>query len=265
MIDLFLVLLLMNAVAEEPQVEGVDGASSEAVELEVIVWGEPVIRQARSALARALRDKGWRRAGRDRLGRVVFRPPEAWMGRARLTDEGSLLFGRPVVAVQGFKASSTEPREAGAFDRDPASPASVRPALFLLPSQKRLAAAHAAVLVEVAAELQTLQEAIQQTNELRGREEWVARLDAVWDTGAPLLAQESPLETFGQRRRALLRHWAGRAETPEGIAVCVSMEFWFQEVVMASDHPFQQEELRSAEKAALHGRLLTSLRVSRVR
>lgn len=86
-------LLAAMAIAQEP-------AGDEP--LEVTVVGEVAIRDARARVIRAAEAAGW--DANDRRGVVVLRPPSSWMGRARLTYDGQLVFGRPVLAFADIEA-----------------------------------------------------------------------------------------------------------------------------------------------------------------
>lgn len=106
-----MIALLAVALAQTP--------APDPVPLEVTVWGEPAVRQARAAVVREARDAGWRK-GREDGGRIVLKPPEPWMGRAVLDYDGTLSFRRPVVALASARLENpVEPGENPHFDRDP--------------------------------------------------------------------------------------------------------------------------------------------------
>jgi len=85
------VAMAQDPVASEP--DDVDTA------YEVVVWGEAAVRHARYDVVRALEAAGWEK-GRELEGRIRFRPPAPWMGKATLTYDGDLVFRRPVLAVR---------------------------------------------------------------------------------------------------------------------------------------------------------------------
>jgi hypothetical protein len=131
--------------------------------LEIEVVGEVEIRDARSAVVRAAEEVGW--DGVERRGVVVLRPPASWMGRAKLTSDGELLFGRPVLALAAVEAQPVwSPEEnpnlatpaglttgPGDFRGPPAPTAG--PRFWFLPSRGRLDGAQQRLLTAIDDEL----------------------------------------------------------------------------------------------------------------
>lgn len=108
---------LLVALAQEP--EPTEPAPPTDDGYELVVWGPAAIRQARSDVVRAFGDAGWRK-GKESDGRVIFRPPEPWMGRAVLQYDGTLWFRRPVLAFRDARAANPVPYDDNPhFDRDP--------------------------------------------------------------------------------------------------------------------------------------------------
>jgi hypothetical protein len=91
MVFLFLSQMIASAQNEPPQTVEAD--------LEITVWGDHAIKQARAAIIRDMEDMGYKPVDRPE-GLVVFRPPKTWMGRVSLDVHGDLSFGRPVIAYK---------------------------------------------------------------------------------------------------------------------------------------------------------------------
>ncbi len=85
---------------------------------EIVVYGPLVVREARSDLVRAVRDRGWEIKKRKR-GDIIFKPPKAWMGKAVLKPDGSFDFTRPVVVPKSLDlVDNYGYQDFGAIDRD---------------------------------------------------------------------------------------------------------------------------------------------------
>jgi hypothetical protein len=207
-------LLIASALAQE-------------ADIEIEVWGEGAVRNARSAVVRDLVRLGWRdRPRRD--GEIAFRPPLAWVGRARLGDDGSLEFGRKVLAFERADLiQPTDPREdfAALWDR-PSSP-TAGPRLWILPSERKSEHVRDAAREATASSLAAYRDVLRRTA-LHDRADAVpAQLDACWrdgrpiDGGAPLMGEDA-------RRDAILAFWASRLDTEEGRLVRRAMEAWME-------------------------------------
>ncbi len=148
-----ILLLCALATAQEPATEP----------LEVTVVGQVEIRDARSNVIRAAQAEGWDAV--ERRGVVVLRPPQSWMGRAKLTDTGELEFGRPVLALAAVEAQPVYDPERnpnlstsaglttgpGTVGGPPAPTAGAR--FWLLPARGRLEGARQRLLAAVQDEL----------------------------------------------------------------------------------------------------------------
>lgn len=236
-----MILLVAAALAEEPVVA--EPAPADAYE--IVVVGESAIRAARAELVRDFEGAGWR--ARERGADVVFRPPKPWMGRARLGREGTLVFGRPVVAAGSTRVPETT--YATDLERNDVTGMRAETGFWLLPSTRLLERARAEALVAVGPSLQAYRDTYAGSRFDEGLQKLPARLDALWSEGAAL-GDGPPLATPGDRRAAVLELWATRADTPEGEAVRRAVEAWLGAVVQASPHPVTAEERRAAEAAA---------------
>jgi hypothetical protein len=235
-------------VAETPvtAVEGVPLSPVSEDPYEIVVWGELAIRQARSDLVRSMEELGWRAAGPGRDGDLVFRPPRSWMGRGRFTREGSLIFGRPVLAFGGVAASPTADASDGALDRTYAS-GSTQAKLWVLPARRLTDRVQAAVADQVAPQVEAYQAILRASRFQDALALLPQRLDALWRSGDPLVPGVT-LETPEQRRAAVLDLWATRGDTPEGLEIAEAIETWLRETVQPTAHPVTPAERVEAEE-----------------
>lgn len=180
MIWMWLAWAAAQDVPTEPVMEEVEApaeaALAEVAPVEVTVWGEGAVRQARSTVIRSFEEQGWSHR-RDRNGVAVFRPPKAWMGKAFLAYDGELTFRRPVVSLQTVQLEGPAPAEPldPYFPRDPgglAYPdgdgityAAPHPAgtFWLLPSWDVVGPAHQRLRDQASEELDAYRDVVEQT------------------------------------------------------------------------------------------------------
>jgi len=245
---------------------------------EVTVYGADAIREARKKLEKAIEAQGWRSVG-SRDGSLLFRGAAPWMGKAVLDREGYITFTTPAVVFRGAQAQGPGVANQGANDqgalaqespggdyqgtsRDPGSGAGVGASFTLFPSKKKTRPAQDSLLTAVQPQLDAYRKAIQATAFQQQLSDLPDHLDALWQKGTPFDPSVPPLETFAQRRAAVLDYWATRADTPEGRDVCRRVETWLEEEVMSSEHPVTPEEQAAANDKAkeTHGRTLRLVR-----
>lgn len=264
--------MMMAALAQEPD-DGFDATDDEEI-YEVRVYGDDAIREAHDRVVWRMKDLGWRMV-RDRHGKTVFRAPRGWMGRAILHHEGFMTFTSPRILLQDMNlealdayrgptaqkllAEATLSRGFEQLERDPFPKQSNFPAITTATgaSRSKRRGVQGVVLEGVAPAVAAYRDAIQETAFQAQFEVLPDRLDALWRTGEPLSGGPT-LEDLEQRRRAVLHHWATRADTPQGIDACRAIELWLEREVMASEHPVTLEEQAFANEIAQthHGRRL---------
>ena len=69
------------------------------------------------------------------------------------------------------------------------------------------------------------------------------QLIALWEQGEPLEGQAT-LDSFEQRRAALLAFWDSRTDTEWGDTVRQAVEAFILAEVQTSDHPFSKHDVR---------------------
>ncbi len=164
-----LLLLLNFAYGEEP---------AEDAALEITVWGDHAIKQARSSIVREMEAMGYKPIDKPQ-GRVVFRPPQRWMGKVTLDVYGDLSFGRPLVAYKSAQLhdsfhDSSNPNigdDPGGM-RYPAADGSTGTALpsaeaslWLMPAWRILAPIHNKVRQRLAPKLRDYRDVVELTAE----------------------------------------------------------------------------------------------------
>jgi hypothetical protein len=228
----------------------------------VLVVGRQAIRDARDRVVRKLEDLGFK-ATRRSDDVVILRPPESWMGKAKLFATGDLAFGTPLLFVSG-------PRETGGdftgsrgaapldndqliYDRDGRS-GTVGVSVGA-PSKRKVDAIQARVRAEVEPLVLDYRAKLQAAWLARYVGALPERLDAVWRDGTPL-GEAGSLDTWSARRGHVLDFWATRTDTPEGRVVSRVVEQWLRAVVQPSEHPLTAEEIAAAESRRDDGRRL---------
>jgi hypothetical protein len=230
----------------------VEAGDEDAPDFEVVIVGEHVVSERRAAIVRRFESLGW--VARERAdGAVVFRPPRAWMGRARLFDTGELTFASPVVALM-----DTQQQPSNAYDPQLATSGFRQTqtvnAELSLPSPAAQRAIHAEVRAAVAPELAAYQDALRLRGFGRYLDALPDRLAALWQDGVGL--DRAAVPEIADRRAALLDFWATRTDTPEGRATSRVVEAFLRNVVQTSASPIPAAEATEAEARRADGRTL---------
>ncbi|MEZ4317806.1 MAG: hypothetical protein R3F61_09890 [Myxococcota bacterium] len=235
---------------------------------EIIVYGDPALRQARWDVLIALKRLGYEPKDKGG-GLTVFKPPRRWMGRARLDPEGNLTFGYPAVAFQkaslsdtvDLEANANLSRETGGFvvQKPDGGVVSTLPAgqasLWVLPSRALLDRVYAKVREQVRPELDQYARVRRDTAVQAQLDELPDRLDALWVDGVPLVGS-TPVESREARRRSALAYWATRDDSFEGRQITKATEAWIRNTIQTSDAPITDAERAKAEAERQDGRTL---------
>jgi hypothetical protein len=241
-------LLLGVALAQDPAPQDPAAAPPSDDPYEIVVWGESVIRAKRKDVVRAFEAEGWTvRERRD--GWFVFVPPAAWIGRARLSREGSLVLGKPIVAIAGVTTPPVEYSPEATLERTDQAAVVPAASFWILPSRRRIAAAHQKILEAVDPSLDAYLATIWATRFNEAIDALPGRLDRLWNEGLAFDGQTT-LATKAERRAAVLDFWATRADTPEGEQTREAVAAWLDATVQASADPLTEAEIADAEKRA---------------
>lgn len=227
---------------------------------EVVVWGEHHVRQARAAVIRAVEELDWSARPKRRDGVVIFRPPEAWMGRAHFTPSGELRFGRPVLAVKpALVPGSYESYDPDAvLDRRDSSGITPGAGLTILPSEKRVLAAQEGLRVAVKDQVEAYVALSRVTVFRTLLAELPDRLDRLWEAGEAIDGGAVLVTSPRERRLAVLSYWGSQLDNSDGIAVSEGVEAWLRETVQRGDTPLSAEEIATAEAMRPDGRSLAT-------
>lgn len=251
--------------------------------LEITVWGDAAIADARRRVVSSMSEVGYQVAKRKKDGIVVFKPPANYLGRAYLTPDGELRFGQKVFG--GFGSNSDPsgsqamlpPQEGGRPTGTERPNGKVPPpgpvytgesqtgpgtepltgtsgvGMSIMPSSRKSKSYQAQVLRQVNPALRAYRQVIRDTAMQQVLQALPGRLDALWAQGTPLDGGPT-LTSYAQKREAVLAYWATRPATPEGQAVCLVVEEWLVEVVQRSTHPLQPGEIASVVDQRTDGR-----------
>ena len=225
---------------------------------EVVVWGEHHVRQARAVVIREMESEGWEALKKRRGDRVVFRPPEAWMGKAFLTVDGRLEFGRPILAAEPrlVPGTTAEYQPDQVLDRMDGNGISAGAGLVILPSERKLSGVHQQLQAQLEPSLDAYIEVFRETQFRTLVQELPDRLDAVWRHGRAMRGDPSLLESPAQRREDVLAFWAQQGSDEDGLVISALVETWIKETVQRSDSPLTPSEIAKAEGQRLDGRKL---------
>lgn len=220
-------------------------------DLTIVVIGEQQVRAARDEVVRAMETLGWK-SRRKSDGRVVFRGPEPWMGKMILSPNGLVDFTTPAIAWGGSTGVDVEYQDTPRNPFDPQTGAAGASLGF--DGKKKAQAVQAEIRAEVGPALEEYQTTIRRRGFGRTLEDLPGRLDALWTAGEGL--DGSTVSDPAARRAQVLDYWASRTDTPEGRAVCRTIEIWLRETVMTSSDPVTPEEAEAAEGRRTDGRRL---------
>jgi hypothetical protein len=224
-------LAVAAALAEEP----------EEPSREVIVYGEILVEQARQALIEELRAEGYTRVI-DKGDRVIYRHPEAWKGQVVLYDDGWTYVKRQPMHMDAVKMPWAEEGSplavAGCF---------VYPWLCIKPGgllagQRKWRGRETREVAAIADESRVLAERTADLAVDRTVNDLPARLEALWEDGAPL-EPGPPLGTAEERKAALVAYWSTRTDTVWGDEVKDAIEAFVRGVVQHSDTPYTAAEM----------------------
>jgi hypothetical protein len=230
-----------------------------------------------------MKEFGYEVKGRDDDGGVVFKPPKSYLGRAFLSADGELSFGKKFIgtadrtadnAASQSIASSRDPRPTGTErpngQQPPMGPVydssqqtgpqgtapftgSAGIAVGFLPSKRKTRNTELAVREGVAGELDRYRRVVRGSAIRAIVWGLPARLDALWESGQPIYG-DVVLPDRPARRAAVLDYWATRPDTEEGQLVCKTVEDWLLAVVQTSRDPLTDAEIAEATARRTDGR-----------
>ncbi len=104
--------LLALALAQEAPV-ALDPPADDDADVVIIVYGDEQLEEARAEITASFQDLGW---AADRRGdTIVFKPPQAWIGKATFLPDGRFEFSTPIIPIRGADVgASGQPGGSGA-------------------------------------------------------------------------------------------------------------------------------------------------------
>ncbi|MCB9758417.1 MAG: hypothetical protein H6739_01120 [Alphaproteobacteria bacterium] len=216
----------------------------EAPDLEIMVFGESDVIQARQEVEQRLLDMGYTK-GRRRGDRTVYVNEVNYKPKVIVHDDGWMYMRRqpPRIEAPEIDAWFSDVPVVKWMPCLVVPTACVRVGGWVISPRKY--AHHKEFVVEgTKDEMRAYADAIAglALNE-RIYEELPGQLDLIWYGGIHP-ADARPLSTFAERRAVILELWESRADNIYGDAVREAIELYIAYEVQASEHPFTEEEIR---------------------
>ncbi len=222
---------------------GLLGAQEPAddADVEVIVYGQLLVDQAREQLVQDLAEAGYDQV-KVKGDWVIYRHASVWRGEVHVHEDGWYRTKRQKVKFQAIEMPWAEAGSplavAGCVLY---SPLCFRPGGALVGARK-FSAQETRVVDHIHEDAEAWADRVSDLATERTIEALPDRLEALWLEGTPLDGGDI-LPTAQARRRALFSFWDTRTNTPWGDAVRRSVEAFCRAVVQSSDTPFTYEEI----------------------
>jgi hypothetical protein len=192
------------------------------VDQEIVVEDEMTPAEAREQIAEALEDFGYGEP-RNRRNFVVFPSPNGWYPDLRLYPEGALIpHWKPHHKV----------------------------ALVVLGDMHKAKNRRGDIVRAIHPEVSEWREALIRRGMQVRYDALPDELEHAWTVGSPIGAS-GPLDSFDQRRGAILALWSSRTCTPEGQQVRDIVETFISVVIQTSKWPVTPSELATAQATCL--------------
>lgn len=224
-------------------------------ELELIVYGELLVEQARQAVVDELAELGFSDVI-ERGDHVVYRHESPWHGEVVLYEDGWMEVKRQPLRVEGRQVPWAKKDTPLAWAGCLIYPWACLRVNGALVGVRKWRGSESRTVAEVQPEVRIWGDRIADLAVERKADGLPERLGALWAEGIALQGGP-PLLTYRERRAALIAYWESRTDTAWGEAVRQVVVSFCRAVVQHSDHPFTDAELQAFLEA--QGRpLLTS-------
>jgi hypothetical protein len=215
-------------------------AFAQQADTEIVVIGEREVEAARQQVVATVGDLGYTKA-KDRGDRVVLKDPDDhWRGKVLIWDDGRIAARR--TGPTGKKMAPIKGTNIRPYPLCIIAPTACVAFGSAFMADRKWAAVERNVVDATDDGVQVWNEKISDREAVGRLAEVPDRLAATWETGAPLVGT-GPLVTFEARRAEILAYWESRTETRWGEDVRAAIERFARAVVMASDHPFTEDEI----------------------
>lgn len=229
-----------------------DPSAEDTPDEQIIVIGRREIARRRAEIDRDLKKLGY--DAKDRDGVTVYRPDVYWHPSVWVYDDGYVVVKRSPVRFEPPIDGSSPLRYLACLP--PFTPMCVRLAGQTI-SKHKLEPQKYEVVYAIQPEVRAWQAALaSQATSVRVGQEVPALLVGTWERGEPMEPGGPPLPTPAERRQAILKFWATRADNEEGSAVRGVVADFVRFVVQESDTPAPPEEIAAAEALCSCGSLL---------
>jgi hypothetical protein len=209
--------------------------------IEVVVYGELLVEQARQQLEDDLREAGYARA-KVKEDRVIYRHPSVWKGEVHVYEDGWFRTRRQRLKFEAIEVPWAE-------NGSPLAIAGCVVYSFLcfrpggvLISERKFRAQETRIVEHIHEDAEVWAERISDLATDRKVEDLPDAFEDLWSLGAPLMGGEH-LATMTDRRMALLAYWDSRTDTPWGETVRQAVEAFCRGVVQHSHDPFTDAEI----------------------
>jgi len=235
--------LLSTMLAFAQGEEAVEEQAERDAAIEVVVYGEMLVEQARQQLEKDLAEAGYKK-GKVKDDRVIYRHDSVWKGEVHVYDDGWYRTKRQKVKFEAIEVPWAEKGSplavAGCVIY---SPMCFRPGGALI-GQRKFRSHETRVVQHINHDAEEWAERISDLAVDRKVEHLPARLEDLWANGTPLeIGGGEPIETMGARRQAIFEFWDSRTDTPWGEVVRRAVEAFCRGVVQHSEDPFTDAEI----------------------
>ncbi|MBX2797843.1 MAG: hypothetical protein KTR31_09250 [Myxococcales bacterium] len=243
MVGLWIASLAASQTPEEPA-EGQPAEEPDAEQtLEVTVYGEMLVEQARQAVVEELEELGFDHDVIEMADRVVYRHVEPWRGEVVLFDDGWMQVKRQPLQVEGREVPWAKRNTPLAWAGCLIYPWACLRVNGVMVGQRKWRARETLTVTAVQPKVEVWSDRVADLAVGRKVEALPQLLEALWLEGRPIDGTLQRLLTYRDRRAALLDFWSTRTETAWGHEVRRAVEGFCRAVVQSSDHPFLPREL----------------------
>ena len=209
---------------------------------EIVVYGEELVEQARREVVEQLEEIGYDYDVIDLGDRVVYRHRAAWHGEVVLYDEGYMKVRRQPLHAEGRPLPWAKRNSPGAWAGCLLWPWACVRVYGATVSDRKWRSRESRTVQRVEPKVRTWANRVADLAVYEKIQGLPERLEALWERGQPLQG-EGRLESYADRRAALLAFWGSRTETVWGREVQRAVRGFLRSVVQESEHPFTTAEL----------------------
>ncbi|HHO49970.1 MAG TPA: hypothetical protein ENK18_03645 [Deltaproteobacteria bacterium] len=232
--------LVLVGAAQDPEDPG---TQPDEAELELIVYGELQVEAARRAVVDELAELGFTDVV-ERGDHVVYRHERPWHGEVVLYEDGWMEVKRQPLRVEGREVPWARQDTPLAWAGCLIYPWACLRINGAMVGSRRWRSSESRTVAAVQPKVQAWGDRIADLAVEHRSDALPQRLEALWTEGIGLQGG-ARLQTYRERRAALLSYWASRTDTVWGDEIRRAVIAFCRAVVQHSDHPFTDAELRA--------------------